>query len=368
MDISELYFAIPILSFVFVLILIHPVRRLATMVNLVDNPNARKVHKCPVPLVGGIVVIISSALTLLFTPDFWLSASQYYILVIGAAIFLIIGVIDDKMDIRSVLKLVLQFILAYFVFDRGIRIESLFGIFGIYELPLATQFLFTTIVIVGVVNAFNLMDGIDGLAAGLAIIGLSTFTYIAFITGNTFLVIMYLSLIGALVGFLKYNLSSKSKIFMGDAGSLALGFILVVSGIILIQSAAGTANFSVSITTVIGVLALPVADSLRVYRKRIKTGYSPFRADKTHFHHLVLYLGLNHKIASVMIIGLSFCIVVLSVLFGSIFSITLSISSILLLFILISSILTLNRQINIWKKKIGKMEDCNEINSPVSNL
>ncbi len=267
------------------------------------------------------------------------------------------GVYDDRNDMRASLKLIVQIILAYLAFASGIRLDSMFGIFGIYELPIAVQYLLTLVVIAGVINAFNLMDGIDGLAAGLAVVGLSAFTYVAFITGNTYLAILYLSLIGALIGFLRFNFSKKSKIFMGDAGSLVLGYILVVSGIMLMKSAYNSDHGTVTQAIVIGVLVLPVIDSLRVYRRRIKTGYSPLRADKTHFHHMVLFLGIPHKWASFLIVFFSLCIIVLSIVFGTLFSMTYTIIALLLFFVVFSSILGVNSDINIWKEKIKKLEE-----------
>lgn len=357
MNTLDLYLLIPILSLVLVLILVMPLRRFAIQVNLVDKPNFRKVHQNSVPLIGGILVIIASAMSLLISTEFSNIFSDYSVMLIGSFIFLIVGVIDDKMEIRSLLKLIIQIAVAYFAFESGIKIESLYGVLGIYEIPLTIQYILTLLVIVGVMNAFNLMDGIDGLSSGLAIIGLSIFSIIAFKLGLSTLVMLFLSLIGGLLGFLRFNLSTKHKIFMGDAGSLVLGFIMVISGIIMIQSAQKTPDLSMTLATVIGVLALPVADSLRVYRKRIKTGYSPFRPDRTHFHHLVLLLGFKHKWASLFTIFISSCLIIISVLFGTFLNVTISIITIILIFIIVSKILFLNYQINDWKNKIKQLEN-----------
>lgn len=357
MNTLDLYLLIPILSLVLVLILVMPLRRFAIQLNLVDKPNFRKVHQNSVPLIGGILVIISSGMSLLISTEFSNIFSDYSVMLIGSFIFLVVGVIDDKMEIRSLLKLIIQIAVAYFAFESGIKIESLYGVFGIYEIPLTVQYILTLLIIVGVMNAFNLMDGIDGLSSGLAIIGLSIFSIIAFKLGLSYLVMLFLSLIGGLLGFLRFNLSIKHKIFMGDAGSLVLGFIMVISGIIMIQSAQNTPDLSVTLATVIGVLALPVADSLRVYRKRIKTGYSPFRPDRTHFHHLVLLLGFKHKWASLFTIFISSCLIIISVLFGTFLNVTIAIITIILIFIIVSKILFLNYQINDWKSKMKQLED-----------
>jgi UDP-GlcNAc:undecaprenyl-phosphate GlcNAc-1-phosphate transferase len=356
MDSNIIYFVIPFISLVLVIVLMPIVCKVAIKICLVDKPNFRKVHTLPVPLVGGILVVTSSMIALLVFPEVWHLEKKYFSILICSLILLIVGIIDDKVDLRWTIKFSVQLVLAWFLFDSGIKIESMFGIFGINELPLIVQYFLTLTVIVGVVNAFNLMDGIDGLVAGLAILGLSAFTVIALLNNNQFLMVLYLSLIGALIGFLRFNLSSKEKVFMGDSGALVLGFILVSSGILLLQDASNTPMSSVTFATIVGVLALPVADSLRVYRMRLKSGSSPFKADKMHFHHMVLYLGLKHKWASFLIIFISFSLIVISLFLGTYFSTTFMLIINLIVFILISEILWLNRKINIWRTKIKKLE------------
>lgn len=351
-----LYIITPLLSLTLALILMYPIRAFAIKINLVDKPDARKVHKNQIPLIGGIIIVVSSGLSLMLSVNFWSNIQEYYILATGSILLLCIGVIDDKMDIKAILKLIMQIALAYFVFESGIKIDSLYGVFGIYQLPVTIQYLLTLIIIVGVVNAFNLMDGIDGLAAGLAIVGLSAYTYIAILTNNYFLVLIFISIIGALIGFLRYNLSATNKIFMGDAGSLVLGYLLVVTGIILIQSAKNTTNISVTLAIVIGILILPVADSIRVYRRRIKNGNSPFNPDRTHIHHLMLLFNIEHRTASLMITLFSMGLLAVSIIFGSIFSITITIIAVLALFAITSSILVINKEIKVWREKLLKLE------------
>jgi len=352
------YILTPVTALVLTLIFVPVTKKIALKVNLVDKPNARKVHSNPVPLVGGISIFIASFLTLAVSNHSWSNIGEIKVILSGALILLLIGIIDDKMDIRASFKLIIQIALSYFAFMNGLKIVSLYGVFGIYELPLTIQYILTLTIITGVVNAFNLMDGIDGLAAGLAIVGLSAFTYLAFLTDNSFLSVLYLALIGSLTGFLHFNFSKKNKIFMGDAGSLFLGFILVVSAISMIQSAKGTSDINMILPIVIGVLALPVIDSLRVYRRRIKNGYSPFRADRTHFHHLVLLLGLQHKFSSIIIIAVSGLIIMLSIVFGSLLGITFTILAILLIFAVITALLGIYKDVNIWREKIRQLEEC----------
>lgn len=345
-----------ITSLMFVLIITPLLRKIAIQINLVDKPNMRKIHNQNTPLIGGISIWIASIITMLITIQGWQDFLKIKWLWIGGTILLLVGIIDDKNDIRASLKLAVQLLLAHFSFIQGIKITSMYGILGIYEIPAEMQYVLTIIVITGVINAFNLMDGIDGLVAGLAIIGLIVFSWLAWITNNQSLMIFYFSLIGALIGFLKYNFSKTKKIFMGDAGSLFLGFVFVVSAIILIQSAQKIEKTSIVVPSIIGVLFLPVFDSLRVYRARIKQGKSPFKADKTHFHHLVLSLGLGHKMATILIVFILCILLIISLMIGNLGNFTLMLVSMLFFFWVSSKILEINAQIVEWQEKIKKIE------------
>ncbi|GAA0891212.1 UDP-N-acetylglucosamine--undecaprenyl-phosphate N-acetylglucosaminephosphotransferase [Fulvivirga kasyanovii] len=331
-------------------------RKLALLVGLVDTPNERKIHRSPVPLVGGMAIFTGSFFSFLLTNPSWANMGDIKVIVLGAILLLLVGVIDDKLNIRASLKLLIQIALAYYAFRNGLKIDSLYGIFGIYKLPEAVQYVLTLLVITGVVNAFNLMDGIDGLAAGLAVVGLGAFTVLAILAGEAFLITLYLSLIGSLIAFLRFNFDKKNKIFMGDAGSLFLGFILVVSAISILQTTKDTSHATASLATIIGVLALPVVDSLRVYKRRIANGHSPFKADRTHLHHLVLFLGLKHRASSLLIILISALFIAVSTIFGSLIGITFTALAILALFTLVTTILRINQNVSIWKDKIREME------------
>ncbi len=353
---ETVYLITPLVGFVFVLLFIPALRLIAIRINLVDKPNARKVHTTPVPLVGGMGVFFAAMIALLLAVSSWDVLSEFKNMLLGSFILLVMGVIDDKVDLRATLKLVVQLLLAHFVYAQGIKIDSLYGIMGINELPEMVSYVLTIVVITGVVNAFNLMDGIDGLIAGLAIASFLAYSVLAILIDNSGLAIIFLAFAGALVGFLRYNLSKTKKVFMGDAGSLALGYIVVVSAIIILQSGKDTGSMGILIPGVVGILMLPVFDSLRVYRRRIKSGKSPFQADKTHFHHLVLQLGLKHKWASAFIVLIVILIFAVGMLSNSALGITLTLVTLLLMFIIISSILQHNSNMNAWRDKIQAME------------
>ena len=355
MSLLTLFFVLTMALFL-VLAIMPLMRKAAIGVGLVDKPNRRKVHSGSIPLVGGITVWMAAIFTLLISvPSEFITAETRYIL-ITSGLMLLLGAIDDKMDLRASIKLLIQLALAYFAFANGIRIESFYGILGIHVIPVYVQYALTVLVITGVINAFNLMDGIDGLAAAMALNGFILFAGLAVITGQFLLFYLFLALIGALLGFLRFNLSKTGKVFMGDAGSLFIGTVLVLSAIVLLQAAANTPAIKLVLSVVVGVLTLPVLDSLRVYRRRAKEGFSPFRADRTHFHHLVLQLGIKPGRATAIIVAVSATLISLSVIIGTLASVTAMVLTILMLFILISSVLSLHNRVDHWRKQVKDME------------
>lgn len=351
-----LYIISPVTSFLLAFMLIPVSRKLALHVGLVDRPNHRKVHSSPVPLVGGISIFVATTLALSMT-----FPSGYHILAfkntfIATTILLIMGMLDDRFDLKASLKLAIQLLLAHFIYQQGISIESLHSLFGLYELEPWIQHVLTIVVIAGVVNAFNLMDGIDGLAAGLAIAGFAVFTWLAFLTSQYELAIIFLTNMGGLLAFLRFNLSKKQKVFMGDAGSLVFGFVLVVSGISLVQNVHNAEHIPMVAIGVLSVLLLPVFDALRVFRKRLKSGKSPFSADKTHLHHLMLSTGLKHKTAALTIVTFMTCIILLGYLSYQIAGLTMAIVAMFVFFYTITAVLQFNDKIKLWKNSIRKME------------
>lgn len=346
----------PLLAFLFAIVVIELLRRLAFKIHMVDKPNLRKVHRVPIPLVGGVGVYLATTLSLGLVLPFGPEILEFKNTFLAASILLVMGVIDDRLDLNAKLKLVMQLILAHFVYEQGIKIESMYGLFGIYELSSWAQYLLTIFIIAGSVNAFNLMDGVDGLAAGLAFASFFVLACLAYVLGSDGVMTVMITFMAALLGFLRYNFSKRKKVFLGDAGSLMIGFILVVTGIRLIQAAAGTAYVSIAVVGVVSVLVIPVLDALRVFWKRMKAGNSPFAADKTHLHHLVLSLGKRHKMTSFSILLLMAGIVGIGYMIHLAFGLTAAILSMFVLFS--STVSLLGFQINLlkWKMRIREME------------
>lgn len=348
-----------ITAFVLTLILVPLIRMISIKVGLVDKPNHRKVHQQPVPLVGGISIALSAFTTLSLSHIFTTTSSSHVLTISAALVLLIVGVIDDKMDVRPIYRLIVQAACAYAVVSSGIRIHSFYGVLGIGELPVVVQYVLSIIVIVGVVNAYNLMDGIDGLMGGLSLIGFIVMALLAYRLGRYDMVMLYVSMIGAVVGFLRFNLGT-SKIFMGDAGSLFIGFLLITSGIhllLLADLSAGVVNSTEVLILVAGVFLVPVLDSLRVYRARIKRGVSPFQADRNHIHHLFLVTGISHRQAALYINLLVSGLMMFTMTAFHFLPLTWSIITGALGFFLVTGVLSFHKALLDWKARLQQMEN-----------
>ena len=347
---------IGILSFVLANICIPIIRKTALLLNLVDKPNFRKVHTQPIPLVGGIAIgFIFSLCSFVFINE--VTFINYLSILFTSYVLLIVGVVDDKIDVKAKYKLIIQLLLAFFIAFSGTRITSLYGLFGVGEINLYLQYILSVLVITGVVNAFNLMDGVDGLVGSLSLIGFILLLVAGFVYNDTTLGKICMVFIGTIIGFLKYNFS-KEKIFMGDAGSLFLGFILVSLGIRMLESQiVNKENNPLYMTLiVIAFFIIPVLDSIRVYLTRIKNGYSPFRADKSHLHHILLRLGLSHKNITIWISVLLLFLFIIGLALINKTSITLAVTILIAVFYLIMKFLVYVIHLYKWQKRIKEME------------
>jgi UDP-N-acetylmuramyl pentapeptide phosphotransferase/UDP-N-acetylglucosamine-1-phosphate transferase len=211
-------------------------------------------------------------------------------------ILIIIGVIDDIRELPPKIKFLGQVVAALLLAHAGLLIDNLFGVFGIEHLPIVIQYILTVFIVAGIVNAFNLIDGIDGLAGGLALIDMAGFFVLFYFAGEFGAALIVASVGGGLLAFLKYNYH-PARIFMGDTGSMILGFLLSAMGILaLVISRTGTSYFVYSEAAIIvfSIFILPVYDTLRVFAGRVINKKSPFSPDKTHIHHLLMKTGFNH--------------------------------------------------------------------------
>jgi UDP-GlcNAc:undecaprenyl-phosphate GlcNAc-1-phosphate transferase len=284
-------------AFAATLVAIPPIIGLIRKYGLYDMPNARKVHSNPVPTMGGVAIVGGMMLALLLWFPFSSEAGQISFF-FSIAILFGLGIMDDLRDLSAKYKFIVQIALAILIALSGIRVQTFDGLFGIYELPLASQYTFTILAIVGITNAFNLVDGIDGLAGGLGFMSLVTVGMFLIISGDINTALIAFALAGGLLAFLYFNFN-PARIFMGDTGSLVLGFVIAVLCIRLMQvNVSNTAPVLQNAPVfVLGIVLIPVFDTLRVFAIRIWKGKSPFEADRTHIHHLLTNAGFSHVFA-----------------------------------------------------------------------
>ncbi len=275
-------------------------RKIALKKNIMAVPGGRMIHAEPIPYLGGVAIYFAFLVGLGVAFCFYLKESVFLGLfhkliglIIGATLILILGLWDDIRDVRPLYKLFGQVIIALLLFSYGFRIKVVTNIFlgGEFHLPLYLSALVTVLWFVGMVNAVNLIDGLDGLAAGITVIASCALIFVSFFLDNYINIIILLALAGGCLGFLKYNFY-PAKIFMGDAGSMFLGLVLGAVALLGSQHKAATA---VALLTPISALFIPIADTFIAVVRRMVKKKSIFKADKDHLHHRLLIIGLNQR-------------------------------------------------------------------------
>lgn len=291
-----------------------------------DIGHFRKQHDHGIPRLGGVAIFVSFTVTALIFTIIDKNFSIGYLLTASLILFSM-GLKDDLWGVNSSTKMLVQLVVALILVILGdIRLTSMYGIFGIYELPFAVSAALSVTVIIMIINAFNLVDGIDGLAAVTGIIVNSIFTGL-FMYGHQYeLAVISLTLVGSIIGFLKFNIT-PAKIFMGDTGSLFIGLISVVMAIKLIElnkyPPVGIPQLASAPAIIVAILIGPIFDTLRVFILRIANGVSPFIADRNHIHHRILRLGYTHIQTTIILGGLSIVNTVLAFAFSAVGNFTL---------------------------------------------
>ncbi len=290
--------------------------RFAIKHGIVDNPNARKLQRVPVPVFGGVVVysgiLTGGWLLMLLMPNWMLIVGW-----IAITIMMCIGTWDDMRDLSATLRFAVEIALVLaFIGATGIYIDDFHGLWGIHELPPAVGVPLSVLIGVGVINAVNLIDGVDGYSSGYGMLACGCFAIAFWSVWSPVMVCLALIVIGALLPFFMHNVfGAKSRMFIGDGGTLMLGMMMVV---MLFYSLSGKGKLdtmeemNISITAfVLAVLCIPVFDTLRVMTLRILRGKSPFKPDKTHLHHLFIDMGFSHLGAAIFILFLNSLVVLL---------------------------------------------------------
>lgn len=273
---------------IFLSMLLMPITsRLAQKIGAIDIPKLRSIHTTPKPRMGGIAISISFVIICLI----FLPVNAFFIAFLTGLIAIVItGAIDDIMEISPGWKFLGQFLSAtLFVYLSGMQVEYIGDILSIGDIELGkTSVIFTVFLLVGIINALNFADGLDSLAGGISVIALVFLGYFAWSVDREWLMIIAISLIGAIIGFLRHN-SYPTRVFMGDSGSMMLGYVL---GVMLVSLSHTAPQLPLSALAM--VIALPLFDTLSVMTWRISSKNSPFLSDRTHLHHRLIDIGLSH--------------------------------------------------------------------------
>lgn len=308
---------------------------------LFDMPDSRKVHQRPVSRLGGVsffpaisvsfCLIIGTQLALSYYADTSMPHSiPYSFIFLGAGCMMLylIGIMDDIVGVGYRYKFIVQFIAAAILAFSGSWINTLGGLFGIWSIPVWIGIPFTIFVIIYITNAINLIDGIDGLASGLSIIAMIVFSLTFIFQHEYIYALLAFATLGVLLPFWFYNVFGYTrhhhKLFMGDTGSLTLGYIL---SFIVIKfctvSPATTEHDDFGVIIAISALFIPLLDVVRVVINRIARGKSPFLPDRSHIHHKLLDTGMRPKLTMLTILSMSVLFIILNVLLSKHINITI---------------------------------------------
>ena len=285
------------------------VLRYALKHRIVDNPDARKLHRLPVPVMGGVAVyagILAGCLAM----SILVSGASISWSIMAMTIMLVLGVWDDINNLPAIFRLIVQFgiVGAYMVFT-GYYIDNFYGLFGIHEISLWVGIPLSLVAGVGTINAINMIDGIDGYSSGYCIMACVSFAVVFIAVDQSVWSCLAVIVASALFPFFMHNVfGKKTKMFIGDGGTLMMGMLMTIFTLHTVDNTSRVAynfpNMGV-VAFCISVLSVPVFDTLRVMSGRIMKGVSPFHADKSHLHHLFIEIGFSHVGTAVSVITLN---------------------------------------------------------------
>lgn len=315
-----LYFLCFVSALIISIISIPQIIMVATKKKLYDTPdNDRKIHLRVIPNLGGIGIFFGFITTasLFISP---LAFEKWNYIIASSLLLFLVGIADDLISLSPPKKFLTQFVAAFIVVCLAdIRLKSLHGVLGVYgELPYWWSVIFSIVGIIFVTNAYNLIDGIDGLAGSIGVLSTLMLGITLAGFGHPGAACLSFCLLGGIVGFLKYNIS-PAKIFMGDTGSLLIGFIISLLCIMSVNSFNPYSAYASFIHSPAGALVIglsflfvPVFDTFRVFTTRLMKGVSPFKADRTHLHHYLLDMGFTHSEAVTILVIANILIITVS--------------------------------------------------------
>jgi len=303
-----------VISFTVTFLAIPVIINVAEMKKLYDVPDGdRKIHHTPITPLGGIGIFAGFAFGCLLTIHFEQSP-EFQFFIAASLIIFFLGLKDDILIISAIKKFIGQVLAAFMIiYYGGVQIKSMHGFLGLYQLPEMFSLLLTYFAVIVIINSFNLIDGVDGLAGSLGLMALTIFGFYFLNVNMLSYSILAFSLAGSLLAFLIFNFQ-PAKIFMGDTGSLLIGSICAILAIKFIN-VANTADSGspVAAAPAIGftILMIPLLDTLRVFAIRIFYRRSPFSPDRNHVHHLLLDRGFSHRAITITLVSINLALVAL---------------------------------------------------------
>ena len=313
----SLFIIVPLVVALLVVGWVHPrLVRIAAMKMIVDNPDARKLQKEPIPILGGVAVMFGAVLGISCTAVFPETVFNDTIVLIIAVMMVMLytGTMDDILELTPRLRFLIEIMsVCALIFVGGFQLDDLHGLWGVSVLPDWVAVPLTVFACVGIINAMNLIDGVDGLSSGFCITACAIFSAVFFKAGDMMMFILSMALIGALIPFFMHNVfGERSKMFIGDGGTLVMGAVMSIFVVRVLGVGSPVAQFwdqshagMSAVAFTLAVLCVPVFDTLRVMVTRMLQGRSPFHPDKTHLHHMFIDLGFSH-------VGTTFSIILLN--------------------------------------------------------
>ena len=315
MFIIIVYVLLPFIAALAASVWIFPkVLQIALNKNIVDNPDARKLQRVPVPVLGGMVVMFG-ILVALCVADLFVDCSGMYTIVLAMSIMLFIGTMDDILDISSVMRFILEILIALMIiYTCDYSLDNLHGLWNIGALSSWVSVPLTVVTVVGIINAINLIDGVDGYSSGYCMMACVTFGVFFYLVGDMPMTMLAIVCAAALIPFFLHNVFGRaSKMFIGDGGTLLMGCVMSVFVLNILKSSTHCESYCSEglglVPFTLAVLCVPVFDTVRVMTMRILRKTSPFKADKTHLHHLFIELGFSHIGTTVSILTLNSLVV-----------------------------------------------------------
>lgn len=310
------HFLIPAILSLLGTLWIHPkILKIAILKNLVDNPDARKLQRNPVPVMGGMAVFFGIAIGICSSQAIF-NCPNAFMLITAMLIMLYIGTTDDIIDLSPRMRFIVEIlVVAWLMYVNNASINNFWGLWGVETVPMWLACPLTIFAAVGIINAINLIDGVNGLSSGFCFMASSLFAIIFYKSGNIVMTTLAFSAAGAIIPFFLHNVFGyKTKMFIGDGGTLVIGTMMSMFVINILKDSSDCANFAIKgmglIPLTLAILAIPIFDTLRVMSARIMRGTSPFYPDKTHLHHMFIDLGFSHLGTTVSILSMNFLVVV----------------------------------------------------------